>query len=208
MTTTSVSNVRKPAIWHAIVPISDALTVTNIDMLLQTILIKYHLQAHQHTVEVIPPVGMIDPHLGITATTGIPTVITEIGTGSIVPDCTHTILDTGVTAAMTPAGLAPDHFIDLHVIAPHATEAQAHTATAMTHHIADPHPINIFPEMTADLDQTNPINNSTNQHKDVLQVHEQHLGKVKTEDTNRLQLTIHPQNTTVQMIKIVTPRMI
>ena len=41
-------------------------------MLPWTVLIKYHLQAHQHTIEVIPPVGAIDPHLGIIATTGIP----------------------------------------------------------------------------------------------------------------------------------------
>ena len=177
------------------------------DMLLQTALIKYHLQAHQHAAEITPPVGKIDPHPGIIATTGIPTVIIEIGTGSIVPELNHTILDTGVTAAMTPAGVTPDHFIDLHVIAPHATEAQVHTTTAVTHHIADPHPIEIFPKMTADLDHTNPIN-STNQHKDLLEVHKQHLGKIKTEDTNRLQLTIHPQTTTVQMNRIVTLRMI
>ena len=36
---------------------------------------------------------------------------------------------------MTPTGVAPDHFIDLHIIAPHATEAQVHTTTAVTHHI-------------------------------------------------------------------------
>ena len=41
-----------------------------------------------------------------------------------------------------------------------------------------------------------------------LQAHKQHLGKIRTEDTNRLQLTIPPQNTIVQMIRIVTPRMI
>ena len=69
------------------------------DMLPWTALIKYHLQAHQHTIEVTPPVGMIDPHLGIIATTGIPTMIIEIGTGSVIPDLAHTILDTGVTAA-------------------------------------------------------------------------------------------------------------
>ena len=178
------------------------------DMLLQTALIKYHLQAHHCTAEVTPPIGMIDPHLGIIATTGIPTMIIKIGTGSVIPDPTHTILDTGVTAAMTPAGVTPDHFIDLHIIAPHATEAQVHTATTVTHHIADPHPVEIFPEMTADLDYTNPTNNITNQHKDLLQAHKQHLGKIRTEDTNRLQLTIPPQNTIVQMIRIVTPRMI
>ena len=178
------------------------------DMLPQTVLIKYHLQAHQHTVEVIPPVGMIDPHLGIIATTGIPTVIIKIGTGSVIPDLAHTILDTGVTAAMTPAGVAPNHFIDLHIVAPHTTEAQVHTATAVTHHIADLHPIEIFPKMTADLDHTNPTDNITNQHKDPLQVHKQCLGKIRTEDTNRLQLMIPPQNTIAQMIRIVTLRMI
>ena len=131
-----------------------------------------------------------------------------IGTGSVIPDPAHTILDTGVTAAMTPTGVTPDHFIDLHVVAPHATEAQVHTATAVTHHIADPHPIEIFPEMTAGLDYTNLANNITNQHKDLPQAHKQHLGKIRTEETNRLQLMIPPQNTIVQMISIMTPRMI
>ena len=178
------------------------------DMLPWTALIKYHLQAHQCTIEVIPPVGMIDPHLGIIATTGIPTMTIEIGTGSVIPDLTHTILDTGVTAAMTPAGVAPNHFIDLHIVAPHATEVQVHTTTIVTHHISDLHPVEIFPEMTADLDHTNPTDNSTNQHKDLLQVHKQCLGKIRTEDTNRLQLMIPPQNTIAQMIRIVTLRMI
>ena len=177
-------------------------------MLLWTALIKYHLQAHQHATEVTPPVGMIDPHLGTIATTGIPTVIMEIGTGSVIPDPAHTILDTGVTAALTPTGVTPNHFTDLHIAAPHATEAQVHTTTAMTHHIADLHPIENFPKMTADLDHTNPTNNITNQHRDLLQVHKQCLGKIRTEDTNRLQLMIPPQNTIVQMSRIVTPRMI
>ena len=182
--------------------------MTNMDMLPWTALIKYHLQAHQHTVEVIPPVGMIGPHLGTIATTGIPTMIIKTGTGPVIPDLTHAILDTGVTAAMTPAGVTPNCFIDLHVVAPHATEAQVHTTTAMTHHIADLHPIEIFPKMSADLDHTNPTDNITNQHKDPLQIHRQHLGKIRTEDTNKLQLMIPPQNTTAQMIRIVTPRTI
>ena len=104
--------------------------MTNMDMLLQTVLIKYCLLAHQHTIEVIPPVGMTDPHQGIIATTGIPTMIIKTGTGPVIPDLAHTILDTGVTAAMTPTGVTPNHFIDLHIIAPHATEAQVHTITA------------------------------------------------------------------------------
>ena len=135
-------------------------------------------------------------------------MIIEIGTGSVIPDPAHTLLDTGVTAIMTPTGVAPDCFIGLHVIAPHATEAQVHTATTMTHHIAGPHSIEILPEMIADLDYTNPANTITNQCKDLLQAHKQHLGKIRTEGTNRLQLMIPPQNTIVQMIRIVTPRTI
>ena len=45
---------------------------------------------------------------------------------------------------MTPAGVIADHFIDPHIIAPHATEAQVHTTTTVTHHIADLHPVENF----------------------------------------------------------------
>ena len=168
----------------------------------------------------IPPLGTPACHRGNTTSrhdrsssrhhshTGIPTMIIKIGTGSVVPNPTHTTLDTGVTATMTPTGVAPDHFIDLHIIAFHATEAQVHTTIAMTHHTADPHPIGIFPEITADPDHTNPTSSFTNQHKDLLQAQKQQIGKIRTEVTNRLQLTIIPQNTIVQMIRIVTLRMI
>ena len=200
---TSVSNVKKPATWHATVLISDVLTITTMDMLLWIALIKYHLLAHQHAAETTPPVGVMDPHLGIIATPGTQTMIIGTATGSIIPDPTHTTPDTGVTAAMTPTGAAPDHFIDLH-----ATGAQAHITTAATHHIADPHPAGNSPEMTADPDHINPTSNSMNQHKDLLPVHKQHLGKTRTEGTNRSQLTILPQNTIVQMSRIVTQRMI
>ena len=146
-------------------------------MLPWTALIKYHIQSHQHDAEITPPVGMIDPHLGIIATPGIPTVTIEIDTGSVFPNPTLTTLDTGATAIMTPTGATPDHFIDLHVVALHATEAQAHTTTAVTHHIADPHPIEISAKMTADPNHTNPASNITNQHKDLLQVHKNTLEK-------------------------------
>ena len=109
---------------------------------------------------------------------------------------------------MTPIAAAPGHSTDLPDIATHAIEAQVHTTTTMTHHTADLPPVEIFRKMTADLDHTNPTNKITSQQKDLLQAHRQHLGKIKTEDTNRSQLMIHPQNTTVQMIKIVTLRMI
>ena len=83
-----------------------------------------------------------------------------------------------------------------------------HIATAVTHQTADLHPIEIFPKMTVDLNYTNPKNSITSQHKDPPQAHEQHHGKIETEDTNKSQLMIHYLNTTVPMIKIVTPRMI
>ena len=57
---TSVSNARKPVTWHAIVLISDALTVTIMDKLQQIALTKYHLQAHQHNAETTPLVDMTD----------------------------------------------------------------------------------------------------------------------------------------------------
>ena len=112
-------------------------------MLPHTALIKYQLQAHQHATEITLPVGMTDPHLGIIATPGIPTMIIEIGTGSVLPNPTYTTLDTGVAAVMTPVGVAPGCFIDLHVVALHAA-AQAHTATAVTHHTTDHHPTENF----------------------------------------------------------------
>ena len=157
------------------------------DMLPWTALIKYHHQAHWHAAEVTPPVGMIDLPLGIIATPDIPTMITKIGTGSVVPDPTHITMDIGVADIMTPIGAAPDHSTDLHIIT-NATEAQVHTATAVTHHITDPYPIEIFPEMTADLNHTNLTDNITNQHEDLPQVCKQCLGKIRTENTNRLQL--------------------
>ena len=177
-------------------------------MLLQIALIKYHLQAHQHATETTPPVGMTDHHLGIIATPGAPTVIKGTDTGSVILDPAHITLDTGVTAAMTPAGVTPDHFIDPHVIALHTTGAPAHIATTVTHHIADPHPIGISPKMTVDPESINPASNIINQHKDHLPVCKQHLGKTRTEGTNRSQLTNLPPNTIAQMSRIVTRRMI
>ena len=60
---TSVSNARKLATWHAIVLISDALTVTIMDTSQQIALTKYHLQAHQHNAGTTPLVDMTDQHL-------------------------------------------------------------------------------------------------------------------------------------------------
>ena len=205
---TGVFNVKKPAIWQAIAHTYGVSTAINMDMLPWTSLIKYHHQAHQHITEVTPLIDVIGPPLGIIATPDILTMITKTGTGLVIPDPTHITMDIGIAAIMTPIGATPGHSTDLPNVVSHATEAQVHTTTPMTHHTTDLHPIEFFPKMTADLNHTNPENNITNQHKDLPQAHKQHCGKIKTEDTNRSQLVIHHWNTTVQMIKIVTPRTI
>ena len=146
---TSVSNARKLATWHDTVPISDVLTVTTMDMLPWIALIKYHLQVHQHTAGTIPLVDMTDHHVDIIATPGIPTMIIGTDTGLIVLDPTHITVDTGVAVTMTPIEVTPDHFTGPHIIVLHATGAQAHITTAAIHHITDPHPVGISPEMTA-----------------------------------------------------------
>ena len=206
---TGVFNVKKSAIWHAIANIYGASTVIIMDMLPWTAWIRYHRQAHQHAAKVTSPlIGIIGPHLGTIATTSTPTMIIKMDTGTVIPDLTHATPEIGVQAIMTLEGVAPDHFIDLCIVAPPTTEAQVHTTTAVIHHTADLHPTDIFPGMIADPDNTNPTDNITNQHKDLPQVLKQHLGNARTEDTSKSPLTTHPQNTTAQMIRIVTQRMI
>ena len=173
---TSVSNARKLATWHAIVLISDALTATIMDTVQQIALTKYQLQAHQHNAETTLLVDVTDQHLGIIATPGIPTMTVETGTDSVNPDLAHITLDIGVTVPVILAEVILDHFTSPHAIVLHATGAQAHTTTAMTHHIADPHHTEISPEMTVDPKHINPTSTTTNQHKDHLPVHNQHPG--------------------------------
>ena len=67
-------------------------------------------------------------------------------------------------------------------------ELPAHTATAKTHHITDPHHAGISPKMTVDPEHINLANTITNPHKGHLPVHNQHSGSLRIESTNRLQL--------------------
>ena len=206
---TSVSNVRKPATWHAIVLISDALTVTIIDTSQWIALTKYHLQAHHHDAGTTPLVGMTDQHLRIIATPGIPTMTIGTGTDSVDLNLTYITLDIEVTVTVTPTEVILDHFTGHHAIALHATGAQAHTTTAKTHPIADPHHTGTSPEMTIGPDRhINPTSTIKNLHKDHLPVHNQHPGSLRIEGTNRLQLMIHPLNIIALMIRTVIHRMI
>ena len=206
---TSASNARKLATWNAIVLISDALIVTIMGMLQQIALTKYHFQAHQHNAETTPLVGMTDQHLRIVATPGLPTMTIETGTNSVDLDLTHIIPDIGVTVIVILTEAVLDHFTSPHTIAIHTTGAPAHTTTAMTHHIADPHHTDISPEMTVvDPEHINTTGTTTNLHKDLLPVHNQHPGSPRIEGTNRLQSMTHPQNIIVLMNRTVILRMI
>ena len=205
---TSVSNARKPATWHAIALISDALTVTIMDTLQQIALSKYHLQAHQYNAGTTPLVDVTDQHLRIIATPGVPMVTIETGTDSVDLNLTHVTLDIGVTVAVILTEAILDHFTGPHAIAFCATGAQAHTTTAVTLHIVDPHHAEISPEMTVDPEHINPTGTTTNPHKDHLPVHNQHPGSPRIGGTNRLQWMIHPQNIIVLMNRTVIHRMI
>ena len=101
-----------------------------------------------------------------------------------------------------------DHFTSPHTIALHATGAQAHTATAETQHIADPHHAGTFPKMTVDPEHINPTSTITNPHKDHLPVCNQHPESLRIKGTNKSQLMIHSQNIIALMIRTVIQRMI
>ena len=204
---TGVFNVKKSAIWHAIVPTYGAMTVIITDMLPWTSQIRYHCLAHHHTTGLTPMTGMIDPPLDITATPDVHTMITRIDPDSVIPGHTPITIDIGVAAPRTPVEVTPGHSTDLPTISSHITRAQVPTNTTMTHCTTDLHLIGILPEMTADLD-INPKNNTTDWPTDPSQPHKHHLGNIRIRDTSKSSLMTHHQNTTAQMIMTVTQRMI
>ena len=204
---TSVSNARKPATWHAIVHTLDVLTVTIMDMSQQIALTRYLLQACQHDAGITPLVDVTGQHLR-TTTPDVLIMTIETGTDSTDLNLAHITPDIEVTVIVIPAEAILDHFIDLHAIAPPITEVPANTATNVTHHIADPHHIDIYPGETVDPEHISPAGNIINQHTDHLPVHSQHPGNLRTEGTNRSPLMVLPQNIIAQMNRIVTQRMI
>ena len=190
---TNVSNAKKLATWHAIALTSDALTVIIMDMSQWIAPTKSHLQAHQQDAGTTTPVDVIDQHLGVIITPGITTMTIEIGIGSADLDLAPIILDIGVTVAVTLTEVTLDPFTDPHAATHHGTEAQAHTATAKTHHTADPHHAGVSPEITADPEHVHPANIITKPQKDYLPVHTKDPGSPRTGSTNKLQLMTCPQ---------------
>ena len=196
----NVSNAKKLATWHAIALTSDALTVITMGTSQQIVLTKSHFQVHQQDAGTTTLVGMTDQHLRVITTPVITTVTIGIGTGSVDLDLASITLDIGVTVSVILAEVALDPFTSPHAIAHGATEAQAHTATAKTHHTADPHHAGISPEMTVDPEHAHPTNTITKPHKDHLSVHIQYPESPKIGRTNRLQLMTHPQSITALML--------
>ena len=199
---------RKLATWHTIALTSDALTVIIMGMSQQIAPTKSHLQAHQQDAGTTTLVGMTDQHLGVITTPGITTVTIGIGTGSVDLNLAPITLDIGVTVAVILAEVTLDPFTGPHAIVHHTTEAQAHTTTAETHHITDPHHAGISPQMTVDPEHANPRNTITKPNKDHLPVHIQHPGSPKIGSTSRLQLMIYPQSTIALMNRTVIQRVI
>ena len=138
---------------------------------------------------------MIGQLLGVITTPGITTVTIGIGTDSVDLILAPIIPDIGVTVAVILTEVTLDPFTSPHTIAHHATEAQAYTATAETHHTADPHHAGTAPEMKVDPEHA-------------IQQTPLHPGNPKIGSTNRLQLMIHPQNIIALMNKTVILRLI
>ena len=177
------------------------------DTLQQIALTRYCLQACWHDAGITPLVDMTGQHLR-TATPDVLTMIIGTGTDSANLDLAHITPDIGIRVIVIPTEDILDHFIDLHAVAPCITEVPVHTATAVTHHIADPHHADIFPYKTVDQEHRYPTSNIINQHKHHLPVHSHCPGSLKTEGKNRSQLMTLPQNIIAWMNRIVTQRII
>ena len=204
---TNVSNARKPATWHTIVQILDALIATIMDTLQQIALTKYLLQACQHGTEITPLLDVTGQHLR-TATPDVLTMTIETDRNSADHVLTHITPDTGVTSIMISTEAILDHSIDLHAISPCITEVPACITITTTHHIVDPPHADISPEKTVDPEHIDLTGNSINPHKDHFLVHSQHPGSLRIEGTNKSQLMIHPQNIIAQVNRTVIRRRI
>ena len=171
-------------------------------------LTKFHLQAYQQDAGTTTLVDMINQHLRVIITPDSTTVTIGIGTGSADLDLAPIILVIGVTATVTLIGVALDPFTNPHATAHHATEDQAHTATAETHHTTDPHHAGVSQAMTVGPEHAPPANTITKPQRDHLPVDTKHSGNPRTGSTNRLQLMTCPQSTIALMNRTVIQRMI
>ena len=126
--------------------------------------------------------GTKDHPPGTTATPVTHDTNTEdLDTVTLGPDPTITV--TGAAATTPLAGVNPDHSIGLPATISHATGAPVSTTVVVIHPIANTPPVDIPPEMTADL-TTGPDGNITNHPKDL-------HGNLRIENIYKLPLMTH-----------------
>ena len=155
---------RNGPIWHAIAPIYGASTMIIMDMLPWTAQIRYHHQALQYATKVMSPlIGIIGLHLGTIATTGTPTMIIKMDTGTVIPDLTHVMPDIGVQVchdshwSHSRSFHKPSH----HSFSHHGSSSSYSYCCDPPHCRSSSH--RHFPRMTADPNNTNPTDNITTQ---------------------------------------------
>ena len=122
----------------------------------------------------------------------------DLGSAALDPDPATTAI--GAAADTITGGVNQDHSIGLLAAISHVIEAPAPITTAVIHPIADGPPVDMSPEMTADL-AIKPKNNSTNHPEDL-------HGNLRTENINKSQSTSHHRITIVQMTAIEPQMMI
>ena len=160
--------------------------------------IKFHHQACQPAAGTDPVKGAGD-HLPDTTVTPVTHGMNTEDLDTVALDLNPTITATGATATTIPIGVDPDHSIGLLAAISHEIEAPVPITAIVIHLTADNPPVDMPPEMTADL-TTEPKGNITNHLEDL-------HGNLKTESINKSQLMIHHLITIVQMTAI-GPRMI
>ena len=120
----------------------------------------------------------------------------DLGSDTLDPDPVTAAIR--AAAAMTPGEVTQGHSIGLLATISHVIEAPAPITADMIHPTADSLPADMSPKMTADL-AIEPTNSSTNC-PEVLH------GKLRTENINKSQSTIHHRIIIVQMT-VISPRM-
>ena len=204
---TGVFNAERLVIWHTITATYAAMIVIITDKSPWIAQIRYHHLVHQHAAGLTPMIGLGDPPLDITATSGTHTMITETNLDSATLDLAPTTTAIEVITAMTLAEVVPDHSTDLPTAASHMMGALVPNAAATAHLTADLHPIGVLPKMTADRN-TDPESNTTDQPKDLHPLHRHHPGIIRIRDANRSPLMTHHQSTTAPMTRKATQTMI
>ena len=161
-------------------------------MLQQIAQIKSHHQEHQQDTEitVLTQDNAIDLHLAIPIMIGTVAMIIGTDTGLTGRDPTPTIIDTGVTVAVTHKEVAlcdttNPHATECHATECHATDTQVHIATNETLRTEDPHHTEVFPGIAVDPDLTHHTNMTTKHRQNCLTSLTRQPGKTRTRNINK-----------------------